>query len=460
MVGLVARARRASFCMILGSAGACSSSEFECKIDSQCLHEVAGFCVDGRCAFPDETCPSGLRYGMHGGSVAGRCVPTGDDEADTVADDGTTSSTTGATGLTEPGDTIIEGSTGGGADEMTSVTSESEDGNTEGTGSGIRNYVFVTSGQIVPGNLGGLGAADAFCQASADAAALPGTYVAWLSTTTVDAIGRLGDAQGWARVDGRPFTRSVQDLMLREMLYPIRVDEHGVDHGVVSTVTATGADGTYMGPSDCDGYTSTMLQVRRGAGDGLGSAFTSSWDSSCSSNARLYCFGVDDAVDLPLLLEPTERRAFVTSASVAAAAGIEAFDAQCQSEAQSARLPGTFLAFVPTSTGSAIDRFDLGGAPWSTVNDVQVVEAASDLGVAEPLLRAPIWRDATGAITSGQVLTGSLAPSATEADVQNCGNWDVTSGSALVGFRLRTGAWWNANTTSCGGSRSVYCLQQ
>jgi hypothetical protein len=465
VVDLALRVRWASFGMLLGGTGACSSSEFECKIDSQCLHEVAGSCVDGRCAFPDEDCPSGLRYGMHGGLLAGRCVPTIDDESDTaVADDGTTTSTSGPsgpTGSSESGDTtVVVGSTGGGIDESTSATSDSEDGNTEGTGSAIRNYVFVTSGQIVPGDLGGLAGADEYCQASADAAALPGTYVAWLSTTTVDAIERLGDAQGWARIDGRPFARSAEDLMLREMFYPIRVDELGVDHGVVSTATATGAEGTYIGPSDCDGYTSTTPQVRRGMADGLGSAFTSGWDSSCSSSAPLYCFGVDDAVDLPLLLEPTERRAFVTSASMAATAGVETFDAQCQSEAQLAGLAGTFLALVPTSTGSAIDRFDLGGAPWSMVNDVQVVEAAADLGQADPLLRAPIWRDATGAISSGQVFTGSLVPSATGADVQNCDDWSEPMGLAVVAFRLRTGVWWNASTTSCGASRSVYCLQQ
>jgi hypothetical protein len=67
------------------------------------------------------------------------------------------------------------------------------------------NFVFVTSSAHAPIELGpDLGAADAICAARATEANLPGTYVAWLSTSTRQARDRLAGARGWVRVDGRP----------------------------------------------------------------------------------------------------------------------------------------------------------------------------------------------------------------------------------------------------------------
>src|SRR5262245_32537060 len=67
------------------------------------------------------------------------------------------------------------------------------------------NIVFITSGPVVPGNLGGLGGADLVCQNHAMSAHLPGHYIAWLSTHTDDARARLTNAgaRGWVRVDGK-----------------------------------------------------------------------------------------------------------------------------------------------------------------------------------------------------------------------------------------------------------------
>src|SRR5690606_988458 len=61
------------------------------------------------------------------------------------------------------------------------------------------NIVFVTSTQHVAQDLGGLEGADRICADRAAAAGLPGTYVAWLSTRTVDARDRLAGARGWVR---------------------------------------------------------------------------------------------------------------------------------------------------------------------------------------------------------------------------------------------------------------------
>jgi len=74
------------------------------------------------------------------------------------------------------------------------------------------NFVFATSTSY-PADFGGLAGADAICNQHAGDAGLPGTYVAWLSTTTVDARDRLAGARGFVRPDGLPFADTVDDAL-------------------------------------------------------------------------------------------------------------------------------------------------------------------------------------------------------------------------------------------------------
>ena len=77
-----------------------------------------------------------------------------------------------------------------------------------GGGAAPRNIVFATS-TLQDGNLGGLAGADAICNTRASAAGLPGAYVAWLSSTTVDARDRLArPGAGCARTGCLSRTRS------------------------------------------------------------------------------------------------------------------------------------------------------------------------------------------------------------------------------------------------------------
>jgi hypothetical protein len=69
------------------------------------------------------------------------------------------------------------------------------------------NFVFVTS-RAYTGNLGGLAGADAICQTHAAEAGLPGTYVAWLATSTVTAPSRLAPARGFRFT--RPYTATAR----------------------------------------------------------------------------------------------------------------------------------------------------------------------------------------------------------------------------------------------------------
>ena len=81
--------------VVIGVAWSCgSSSRFTCLDDGVCtLAGVQGVCVeDGHCAYPDESCGSGLAYPA--GStpeLAGTCVPSGGGTAATEGDDDATS---------------------------------------------------------------------------------------------------------------------------------------------------------------------------------------------------------------------------------------------------------------------------------------------------------------------------------------------------------------------------------
>ena len=106
------------------------------------------------------------------------------------------------------------------------------------------NLVFVTS-TTHTGNLGGLDGADGICNTRAMLAGLPGIYVAWLSTSTVDALSRIGGARGFVRTDGEPFADQPSDLVTsNEVWNAIHLDENGNDVGMDSVWTGTLKNGT------------------------------------------------------------------------------------------------------------------------------------------------------------------------------------------------------------------------
>ncbi|MGH7925107.1 MAG: choice-of-anchor D domain-containing protein [Candidatus Binatus sp.] len=127
------------------------------------------------------------------------------------------------------------------------------------------NVVFVTSvtydGRI-NGNTG-LDGADTACQTLANNAGLPmGTYKAWLSTSTVTAVSRLGAARAFVRVDGAPIADQISDLTSGKILNPIALDETGSDArfpGNSDVWTGSTNTGTLGGFGACVDWTSALL---------------------------------------------------------------------------------------------------------------------------------------------------------------------------------------------------------
>lgn len=322
-------------------------------------------------------------------------------------------------------------------------------------GSPAPNVVFVTS-ERSSGDLGGVAGADATCNRLASAAGLGGTYVAWLSTSTIDARTRLGTASGWVRPDGEPVADSQADLLAGQIFHPINVTEAGdpvieSDH----VWNATRTDGTHIdAPGDCEGWTSddSGHRARHGSSFATTGGWTGSNVKACSERLRLYCFGVDRAAAVAPVPE-TGRTAFV-SRNVPVGAGLASLDLRCNSEATSAGLPGTYRAFVATDGATIASRFAT-GQTYVRTDGVRV--SSRDLFTGG-LWDAPINVEADGttyvgafALWTGVGAVENLSAPGTTAST--CASW-TTSAPASQG---RTGALDTIAPNEIAGSGSSPC---
>jgi hypothetical protein len=144
--------------------------------------------------------------------------------------------------------------------------------------------MFTTKQTI---NFAGTQEADEFCMAQAAQAALPGTFVAWLSDATTDARDRIVGSDGWIRTDGEPFADSLDDLVAGNILNPPSLDQFG-EPNVDEIATATRADGT-AADETCSGGSSSY---RRGLSTSTDETWTFADSVLCASPASFYCFEV------------------------------------------------------------------------------------------------------------------------------------------------------------------------
>ena len=176
---------------------------------------------------------------------------------------------------------------------------------------GGSKLVFVTS-QLFNGNLGGLTGADALCKMLAGQAAHPGTFKAWLSSTTQSASQRLTHSTGpYVLANGKQVASNWAGLTSGTLLNPIDVTETGgtpPDSPIMcsntplpAAWTATAANGTLattQGATCMDWTTSgqstgAILGVANQTGanwtDGCGNESSVGTSPICGSTASLYC---------------------------------------------------------------------------------------------------------------------------------------------------------------------------
>jgi hypothetical protein len=335
------------------------------------------------------------------------------------------------------------------------------------------NCMFVTAAEY-PATLGGLAGADAICAQSAQAAGLPGTYRAWLSTTTIDAVTRFAGSRGWIRPDGRPFADTLGGFPLfafPTMYHPPRITEYGVDIAYSSAVvwTATHGSGRYAYPGSsqtCDDWTSTSGVTLTGLATNTVSNWTAEVPTTpCSTMNRLYCFGTDYSV--PMVFPRAQGRiAFLSDSNWDPSTGEGAADDLCGSEARAAGLSGSFLALLATSTTSAASRFNfqVGTLPWVRVDGVPVVASAADLFKSSPLLETSINVSASGKYSAAVIAwTGAATTTSVTMGNNNCSDWSTGMAGATAGEPTSTSsAFFSFGPVVCWqpDTLGIYCLEE
>ncbi len=318
------------------------------------------------------------------------------------------------------------------------------------------NYMFTTSTVQQAYWAGyGLAGADALCNQLAAKSTIPavaaGTYVAWLSSTSVNLLSRLGSASGWVRPDGMPVLNTVADIINGKVFYPPRLDENGTDLGADQMVfTNTNQDGTATsttaasnGSVDCDGFQSNVGDSTHWIEGGLSSYnnfyFTTGWGLPCSATARLYCLGIDRRAQVATI--PSQgRHAFVTKGTWTPGGGIYSADALCQSEANAAGLTtgGEYLALLTPTNSAAALRFNTTGSPWIRTDGIRITQSASEffttaLFDVPPNLSADgLYEFSYELVWIGAASDGNPNTVVTDG-TSNCNNWLSTSGSAGAG---------------------------
>ncbi len=326
------------------------------------------------------------------------------------------------------------------------------------------NVAFVLSTPIQGYKLGGIAGADALCNQAAANAGLPGSYVAWLSDATTNAIDRILPSRGWVRRDGRAFVDTPDDLVAGKILYPLAVDELGNAVALQQSVaTGTLANGTAAG-ADCTGY-STLSFIEEG-GIGYGTSYWTAitgTSTDCGLNLRMYCFGIGQTT--PVQPPPTTaRRAFLSAAPWVPAGGITAADAVCQNDAMQAGLTGTFRALLGITGSTAISRFSLTGSVWTRVDGVALADTTTDFATGNTI--APINVTAAGAYVgpiTANAWTGGV-PDMVGTATTTCADWTSSAASANAhgGLWLSsgTGAFEQVVVVSCQDtSNRLYCLE-
>ena len=163
-------------------------------------------------------------------------------------------------------------------------------------------FVFASS-TLSDGDLGGLEGADTQCNVLAANVGLPGEFVAWLSTDSVNAVDRLAGSDGpWFNTNGEMVATSLADLTRGDINNPIDFDEDGIGPLTptenVEVWTGTLGDGT-GGGAYCLGWTSGSAEDSgvRAKIDRSDLGWTDLGASPCDSLAgsvifdkRIYCF--------------------------------------------------------------------------------------------------------------------------------------------------------------------------
>ena len=162
--------------------------------------------------------------------------------------------------------------------------------------------VFALTNTVLQGNLGGLSGADNLCNNRAQTAGLNGTYIAWLSTSTINAKDRIADViYALPNNLGEPVIKVIggkADLSTGDISHQINRTAYGVEFTSNGAIwTGTDEYGNTVANSNCNSWTSSSSGVLGTIGRSYAKDFrwTNSGNASCNDDAyAIYCFQVTE----------------------------------------------------------------------------------------------------------------------------------------------------------------------
>ncbi|HWO10425.1 MAG TPA: hypothetical protein VNN80_13125, partial [Polyangiaceae bacterium] len=339
---------------------------------------------------------------------------------------------------------------------------------TVSSGFGPANIAFITAALVNPTQLGGLAGADQFCQASAAAAGLPGTYMAWISDSTADAVDRVQarGARGWVRPDGLEVGDTITRMLAGEMFHPLRADENGVDIGTgddigdSNALTGTNPEGRWS-QSSCGNWDDPSAEGTLGSSSSVGLSFTDNGNYACSGDGArpsgLFCFGVDRAVRV----EPRRsggRLAFISDGLFTPGNGIASADALCAGEAQAIGRSGTFRAALALADTLPEQRFNLNGSPWVRVDGVLLADTAAAFFL-DDFTTSPLNVTASGSYLRSTALWYGRGRTGLVDDDSTCVSWTSTTATGLLHQATTSEPFQATVPVPCTGASPIMCLE-
>lgn len=197
----------------------------------------------------------------------------------------------GSDGPPSDAESSSTGDHGSSGDSSSGGTAETTDSGT--TAVDTTKRVFVSSARLWSVEVDD---ADSLCQELADSAALGGTWVAWTSTSDMDAIDKLDpDGGPYVLLDDHATVVAIDnaDLVDGELARNIGLTELGLPtEGAINVWTGTTIDGT-LSPHNCEDW--TVPNNEAGSTFGAVTSTSGCWTDCggqliCTGNVRVYCF--------------------------------------------------------------------------------------------------------------------------------------------------------------------------
>ncbi|MFH1175078.1 MAG: putative metal-binding motif-containing protein [archaeon] len=365
-----------------------------------------------------------------------------------------------------------------------------------------------------PGYAMGLDSADAICQGDAEAAGLPGEWIAFLSSSTRNIASLLGDAT-YKTVAGNNIADSKADLLDGDINTAIQgpwgneyYSYYGNDvwsgttyqgmntgyncqnwnnglysasgtEGYVSFAGEGGGWWVNLGESGCD-YLLPLYCVQvcpDNDGDGEHSelcggddcnddnpAINPAVSEQCGNDIDDDCDGLTDCVDDDCWGDRVYCKWVFLSTDTSltgSLSGMALADQVCQNEANAAGIGISnnrqYVAWLSKSGVNAKDRIP--DAEYILRDGTLIAYNKSDL--IDGSIRNPLMKNATGAARSDTVWTGTVS-SGVGTGGSDCTSW-TSGGSTVSAYRgsstSTSGSWTYAGTSYCNNQNAVYCFE-